>query len=179
MAAYPLENWPYGIPTDTEAQLKATVTEVLSKWLDIFATSLTITHKSSRWRYVRFHGCVNGSKKKVMLARLTTLPMRSVGIECGGSCRRPYNPCCKVKIRMFIAVSTPWKAALQNVLLEVIARRWQTDYDLSWQTTRYIPRVVPISQTVIRLPVSSPQAACSQRWLRECITSITTASSTE
>jgi hypothetical protein len=133
-----------------DAQLRETVTDLVSNWLDIFATSLTITHRSSRWRYVRFRGCVNGSTKRVTLVRLMISPPQSVTCACGGKSPRPSPPSYKVYLVVRMKVALKWKAMLQRLLLKAIAERYGIDYNLSWLTTHSTPSVQPISEQITR-----------------------------
>jgi len=152
--------YPQGMPKDMERQLRATATDLLSRWLDIFATSLTTTHKSSRWRYVRFRGCVNGNGRKRMLARLTTLPRTSAACACGGKSPNSSQPYCVVVVIM-IRVERKWRLMLEKLMLNMIALRYGVDYNLCWKTTRFTPYVVPLSQTRTSWQGSSSQAPCS------------------
>ena len=143
-----------------ERQLRATVIELLSRWLSIFATCVTIPQASSRWRYARFRGYVNGKKRRVTLVRLTTLSETSASCPCGGRFQKPSKRY-SLRITVTIQVERQWRAMLERLLLKLVAEKYGIDYSLSWQMTRFTPIVLPISQTKTRWPEYSQPEACS------------------
>ena len=179
MAPYPSLILPNAIPESLEAQLRATATDTLSRWLGIFVTSLTTTHQNSKWRYVRFRGCVNGNKQKIMVARLMTSAAMCAHTACGEKSPKQSHLSCAIQIIVAIQVPILYRRVLERALCKMIPERYGVDYEIFWKTTPSTPYVLPISQTIIKSRECSSLVECSAPLLLELITSTTTDSSTE